>query len=124
MPANKDHEIYRAYTEAKADPKKKIGDVFKRFGISRGQLYEVIRRVEQGNPARIERDTEKGRLAALWEHKYKARFLALAKDRRPATIAELRSIIRGMDKDGFPQTRIATLLKKERSTIIHHLQLA
>lgn len=118
---NKDALIYREYLEVQADPKRGTQEVLNKFGISRGHLYNVIRRVLNGNPSRIKRELEKARLSILWEHKYKVRFMALPKNRNAATIAELRLIVRAMDRDRFPQAYIAQFLKKDRSTIIHHL---
>lgn len=121
--ASTDSDIYRDYIQARESggiiP---VGDVLLEHGISRSNLYDIIRRVKHGNPGKIRKDTEDGRLKALWEHKYKARFLALPKNRDASTIAELRNIIREMDADDFPQTQIAALLGKDRSTVIHHLQ--
>lgn len=113
-------DIYRAYVQAKARGGS-IGDVLLRYGISRSNLYEVIRKVRYGNPWKVKKDTEKARLAALWEHKYRFRFLALPKNRVASTVEELRALIREMDKDGFPQAVIAARIGKDRSTVIHHL---
>lgn len=116
-----DADIYRDYMEAK-EGVRSISDVLLKHGISRSNLYDIIRRVKHGNPGRIKNDTERGRLAALWEHKYKARYLSLPKNREAGTVAELRDIIREMDAEGFPQMQIAALIGKDRSTVIHHLQ--
>lgn len=120
-PKNKDAEVYRDYIEAKASDRG-VGDVLLKHGISRSNLYDIVNRVRNGNPGKIRRDMEKARLTALWEHKYKARFLSIPKNRNAETIAELRALIHDMDKDGFPQLIIAGLIKKDRSTIIHHLE--
>ena len=115
-----DAEIYRDYVVAKAADRG-IGDILLVHGISRSNLYDIVRRVRHGNPGKIKRDMEKARLTALWEHKYQARFLSLPKNRNASTVSELRSLIRDMAKDGFPQQLIAAHLGKDRSTIIHHL---
>lgn len=115
-----DAEVYRDYIEADAADRG-IGDVLLKHGISRSHLYDIVRRVRHGNPGKIKRDMDKARLTALWEHKYQARFLSLPKNRNAETVVELRALIRDMNKDKFPQQQIATLLGKDRSTIIHHL---
>lgn len=115
-------EIYKEYVKMKADPKLSAQHVCDKFGISRTTLYDVVRQVRHGNPSRVRRDIERARLTALWTHKYESRFLALPKDRTAATVTELVSLIKDMDKDGFPQTLIASKLRKDRSTIIHHLE--
>lgn len=120
MPSDK--AIYRCYLETMADPKKTAQFVCNKFGISRAHLYNVIRRVLNGNPAAIRRALETSRLSILWEHKYRTRFEALPKNREAATIAELRKIILAMRRDHFGPERIAFHLQKDRSTINHHLR--
>jgi hypothetical protein len=118
-----DSEIYRDYTEAKASNRPgRIGEVLLKHGISRSNLYDIIRRVQHGNPGAIRQDMETARINALWEHKYKPRYLALSKDRKADTIAALRKLIREMAADDFPQSAIAAKLGKDRSTVIHHLE--
>lgn len=120
---NQDIDIYRAYVEAKAKGRNaSVGDVLIRFGISRSNLYEIIRRVRFGNPSKVKKDTEKARLSVLWTHKYEARYLSLPKDRKAPTVEELKTLIKDMHKDGFPQALIAAKIGKDRSTIIHHLE--
>lgn len=115
-----DAEIYRDYVVSKA-ASRGISDTLLKHGISRSNLYDIVRRVRHGNPGKIKRDMDKARLTALWEHKYKARFLSLPKNRNAQTVVELRSLIRDMNRDKFPQQSIAALIGKDRSTIIHHL---
>lgn len=120
-PKATDAEIYTAYVAAKA-AESGMNDVLLRFGISRSKLYNVIERVQHGNPGAIKRDIEKARMAALWEHKYKARYLAMPRNREGATIELLKALIKDMHADGFSQLMIAAYLEKDRSTIIHHLE--
>lgn len=120
-PKNNDAEIFRDFIESK-NGNRGIGDVLLKHGISRSNLYDVVSRVRNGNPRKIKRDVEKARLTALWEHKYRARFLSLPKNREASTVVTLRALIHDMDKDGFPQLVIAGRLCKDRSTIIHHLE--
>lgn len=115
-----DTEVYRDFIEAKAR-RSGISDILLKHGISRSKLYNIIRSVRHGNSDKIDRDMKKARLTALWEHKYKVRFLSLPKNRMAETVKELRALIREMHKDGFSQHLIAQLLEKDRSTIIHHL---
>ncbi len=119
----KDIKIYQAYLYQKRNHSI-LGGVkalCKDFGVSRGTFYEVVSRVKNGNQSKIKRAMEGARLDVLWTYKYAPRYASLAHDRKPDTIDELREIIKGMDGDKFPQARIAVLLKKDRSTVIHHL---
>lgn len=115
-----DIKIYKRYLEVKCAGGR-IGDIMGEFGISRSTLYDVIRRVQNGDNAALRRCMTQSRLDCLWNHKYKTRFLALPKDRTMDTVNELRGIIFGMKEDGFPIQHIANLLGKERSTIAHHI---
>lgn len=117
-----DLAIYRAYILIKEDDEKDVRDLLNQFGISRGHLYNVVNRVRKGNLHAIRREMAAARLAILWEHKYKIRFQALPKNREAATVKELRLLVRDMERDNFPQIRMAHYLKKDRSTIIHHLR--
>lgn len=115
-----DIHIYKQYLEVKEN-NGRIGDILTDFNISRGTLYNIIRRVQVGNTNALRRCMKVGRLECLWEHKYGLRFSALPDNRAGKTVAELQKIIWGMKKDGFPVHLIAKKLKKERSTILYHL---
>ncbi len=115
-----DLEIYRAFLEAKEAGK--VSELPKKLGITHWRLYNVIDRVKNGDKVKIRRCTTLGRLECLWQFKYKTRYLALPKNRKASTVTELREIIREMKADEFPQATIGRLMKKDRSTIIHHLQ--
>lgn len=120
----KDIQIYQAYLYVIHHPKQKHGGMRRichEFAISRAKLYQVIERVKFGNPARIKKAMEDSRLEVLWKYKYEPRFLAISKNRKAFTVEVLKELIAEMDTDGFPTVRIAELLKKDRSTIIHHL---
>lgn len=117
----KDVEVYREYTKAKNN-KTPIGNVLTHFGISRSNLYDIIRRVKYGNPGKVKKEMERARLAALWEHKYKARFLAIPKNRNKFSVQALCFLIRDMHKDDFPTATIAAKIGKDRSTILWHLE--
>jgi len=119
----RDVRIYRAYVAAKADPKKTAISVAKEFNITRNGLYEVVRRIENGNVAMIRRCTEESRLDCLWKYKYEARFEAIPKGRKGGSVAALRVLISDMYKDNFPVVRIASLISKDRSTVLHHLNV-
>lgn len=113
--------IYRAYIQAKADPDKTIIEVANELGITRSRLYETVRRIENGNVAKIRRCTEQAKLDCLWEYKYKARFEAIPKDRKGSSVSELRKLINEMFKDEFSISLISQLIGKDRSTVLHHL---
>lgn len=115
-------EIYKAYIEAKTDKKRTIIQVAKDFGITRNGLYEIVRRIENGNTSKIRACTEKSRLDCLWTYKYKARFLSLPNNRKESTVEMLTKIIKEMKKDKFSVSLIASLIGKDRSTVLHHLE--
>lgn len=115
-----DIKIYKRYLETK-EQKGRIGDLLGEFNISRGTLYDVIRRVQVGDTKALRRCLAVGKFECIWEHKYRARFLSLPKDRSATTVKELHAIIWYMKADGFAVTMIAKKLGKERSTILHHL---
>lgn len=116
-----DVQIYRAYLQVKADPKRQVKELLLRFHKSRQTIYEAIKRVEDGDLSRIKTCTAASRLDCLWEYKYKAQYLSLPRNRKASTIRQLRKIIKDMRRDKFPTLLIARLLKKDRSTIEHHL---
>lgn len=113
--------LYKAYIEAKNTKGKTIISVATDFGISRWGLYEIIRRIESGNVSKIRRCTEKSRLNCLWQYKYKARFMAIPNNRKEGNVVMLTKLIQEMSADDFPTSEIATLINKDRSTVLHHL---
>lgn len=119
---HRDIDIYRDYVLAKSDPKLTVISVAKKHGITRNVLYDIVRRIENGNVAQLRRCTEKSRMDCLWEYKYKPRFLAIPRDRKESTVLMLRKLIREMDKDGFKVSHISTRIGKDRSTVLHHLE--
>lgn len=122
MNKRNDSAIYRAYQEAKKDPKKFVKDVPPAFGISRSELYNVVRRVEKGDGIRIRLVSEAARRAALWKYKYEARFRAIPKDRTALAVTMLRRLIKDMNEDGFKVLHIAKRIRKDHTTVIHHLK--
>lgn len=119
---DQDIEIYRDYLIAKHDPKVTISSVAVKHGITRNGLYEMIKRMENGNVAKIKQALRDARYKVYWDYKYKARFLALPKDRKPHTIIELRKLINDMAKDEFGVSKVSELIGKDRSTVLHHLE--
>lgn len=117
---NNDVQIYKKYLETKAT-NGRVGNLLREFSISRTQLYNVIGRVRNGDTKALRRCLEGSHFECLWEHKYKARFLALPDDRSASTVKELQEIIYGMKDDHFPIYLIAEKTQKERSTVLHHL---
>lgn len=113
-------KIYKRYLEVKEN-KGRVGDLLGEFNISRGTLYDVIRRVQVGDTKALRRCLNRSQLECIWEHKYKIRYISLPKNRSTTTVTELQKIIWGMKDDDFPVFTIASKLGKERSTILHHL---
>lgn len=122
MQENKDIEIYKKYMEAQ-ESGELITDLCDKLGISRTALYDALRRVRNGDTAKLNRCIKLGRLECLWFYKYHPRYSVLPKNRRKSTVAELKSIINDMRDDGFPVMTIAKKLKKPRSHIQHHLDI-
>jgi len=122
MSTNKNEiKIYQAYVLMKTDHSKTVQEVANEFGITRNGVYEIVRRIEGGNVAKIRKCKAEANLQCLWEYKYKARYLALPKDRKESTIKALQTLIKEMAKDTFPVAQIARRIGKDRSTVIHHL---
>ena len=117
---NTNTHIYQRYLETK-EKGERVGDLLNEFNISRGTLYNIIRKVQTGDTTALRKCLTVGRFECLWLHKYKARFSALPENRASTTVAEVQKIIWGMKKDGFPVHLIAEKLCKERSTILYHL---
>lgn len=116
--------IYTAYIEAKSSKwkTKTATTIAREFGISRNALYGVVRRIENGNPSKIRMCTEKSRLECLWKYKYKARFSAIPNNQKASTVEMLTTLIKEMTKDKFSTSAIASLIGKDRSTVLHHLE--
>lgn len=116
--------VYREYVKAKAGgfKKKTAAQVARDFEITRDALYELVRRVEKGDAVKLRKCTEKSRLDCLWRYKYELRFLAIPKNRKPATVKMLAKLVKEMAQDEFPVARIAAYVGKDHSTIIHHLE--
>lgn len=117
----KDIEIYKDYLVAKYEKETTITEVAAKHHITRNGLYELVRRIENGNVAKIKQELKDNRYQVYWKYKYEPRYLALPKSRKPWVMAELRKIINDMAEDEFSVSKISELLGKDRSTILHHL---
>lgn len=113
--------VYKAYIRARYDPKKTVTDVANEFGITRATVYEIVRNIEHGNPVKIKRCIAGSRLNCLWENKYKSQFMVIPKDREKESVKALRTLIKEMHKDGFNVLKIASLITKDRSTVLYHI---
>ena len=117
----KDSQVYREYVKAMSPGGGGATILAKRLKMRRDQLYRIVRRVRDGNPAQAKICMKKGSLECLWMWMFQSRYEALPRDRKPATVKELRDIIHSMQREGFPVKQIARLLGKDRSTVLHHL---
>lgn len=115
----KDIKVYKAYLETHKN-KETVVEVADRFEITRGAVYEAVKRVRQGNNAKIRKGVERAKFNCLWRYRYRPRFLALP-DNKELAEQELKEIIVGMRKDGFPVKQIAERLGKQRQFIYHRL---
>lgn len=113
-------QIYKEYI---SKPKNlKVEDLAKKFGIKKAWLYQIIKQVEEGDLKKINVCTESSRLNCLWVYKYKTQYDAIPKGRSKESITLLKKLILAMKKDKFTKSLIAKLLKKNHTTIIHHLK--
>ena len=116
-----DSKIYRAYIEAKNN-KTPMESIMTQFKISRTAIYDVVKRVKQGDVKKIQRSLITCRNECLWQHQFKSLFESLPKDRKLGTVTELKDLIKKMKLAGFPETHIAKKLTLNRSTVRHHLR--
>lgn len=117
----RDANIYTAYTRRKQTGEK-VPQILQRFEISRATLYNVIERVEKGDQKQINIKKWSAHLDALWEHKYRTRFMCIPENRLPDTVEQVKKLIRDMFKDKFPVVLIAKNTNLSRSTVLHHLE--
>lgn len=111
-------KLYREYI---VTPHGMRSALARRYKITTSYMYDVVKKIRQGNEAKMQKCIATSRFMCIYEYKYRIRYEALPKNRHQETINELRAIIREMRKEKFPTTLIAKLLRKDTSTIIHHL---
>lgn len=116
----RDIKIYRTYI-AQGRNAGKVAAICRALGISRGTYYSIIERVKNGNMSGARMAIKNAIFSITWEYKYRLRYESIGGSRKPEAIAELRAIIKDMMADEIPTQRIASLMKKSRSTIIHHI---
>ena len=115
-----DVKIYKEYLQSKSGDKTAT-QVAQDNKITRRQLYDVIERVEKGNIFKIKTCTRLSRLDCLWEYKYKAKFAVIPKNRKAATVRMLEKLFKEMKADEFLVSSTAFYTKKDRATILYHL---
>lgn len=121
MKANHKHtQIYKDYIEKPKD--KTVQDIANKHGITKAGVYHVIHKIERGEVSKLQKCTEQSKQACLWEYKYKLRYEVMPKNRKPETVKLLKRLISDMQKDNFKVGMIAKFLKKDRTTIIHHMK--
>lgn len=119
MKADKHLQIYKEYiNRPKTITVEKLASKHK---LTKAGLYHIVRKVEHGDIAKINRCTEQSRQLCLWEHKYKKRYSAIPKGRSAESIKQLKRLILDMRNDKFNTPMLANLLKRDRTTILHHL---
>ena len=119
MKVNKNLQIYKEYINR---PKTlSVEALAKKYNLTKGGLYYIVKRIEDGDENKIARCTENSRQMCLWEHKYKTRYTAIPKGRSAGSIVQLKRLIKEMRNDKFSLPMLASLLKKDRTTILHHL---
>jgi DNA invertase Pin-like site-specific DNA recombinase len=114
---SKDIKIYTEYEYGG----KSVAYLTKKYHIARSTLYNIIDRVEKGEPERVEACARKCVQNARWQYLYQARYLSIPKNRKKETVEKLKTLIREMHADHFVASEIAKLTKKDRSTINFHL---
>lgn len=119
MKANKHLQIYKEYINR---PKNvTVETLAKKHALTKAGLYYIVKKVEHGDTAKINRCTEQSRQMCLWEHKYKKRYQAIPKGRSAESVKQLKRLILDMRNDKFNTPTMASLLKRDRTTILHHL---
>lgn len=119
MKVNKHLQIYKEYINR---PKTvSVEQLASKHKITKAGLYYIVKKIEGGDENKIKRCTEASRQICLWEHKYKNRYNAIPKGRSGESMKQLKRLITDMRNDKFSMPMTANLLKKDRTTILHHL---
>lgn len=113
-------KIYKAYIRAKATGRS-ITELAAELGMTRSNLYHHVAKIALGEVWKMNECMAQSRLSCVWEYKYKTRYSLIPKNRLLASIDELQNLIKDMSEDGFTQVQIARFLKKDRTTILHHI---
>ena len=121
MTQDEELKVYRAFVRAKAKGTP-IGKAVKPFGISRQTAYDIVKRIEGGDFAKMNKCVAQGKLECMWKYKYERRFSVIKEGRTAVSVAARKALMREMAEDGFPQTDIARRLGELRGTVIHHLK--
>lgn len=114
-------QVYKDYINAKLK-KLPIESVYTKHKITKQGMYFIIRKIENGNVPQIKLCTERSKFLCIWEHKYKLRVELLPNNREGGTILLLKKVIAEMKEEGFKPKMIASLIGKDRTTVIHHLR--
>jgi DNA-binding MarR family transcriptional regulator len=110
-----DIEVYKAYIRAKDAKGYSVVSLCKRLRITRSVLYEVVKRVEQGDEIQLNRCLTKAKYDCLWQYRYFRRFTVGGK-------VGLKRLIKDMHRDGFGVRDIARRVSLDPSTVSYHIK--
>lgn len=114
-----DSEIYKEFLNIKNNKSNiTVIELAKKFSISRQRLYKIVQEIEQGKTGKLNKCLAKGRLACLWEYKYKPRFDVVIKIKKtPEGKKLIKTIVLDMLLDKFNILSISEFTKLDRDTV-------
>lgn len=115
-------EVYKAYVKALGTKGYTVTKLCTKLGIPRPTLYNIVKRVEEGDEIQLQRCLNKGRYDCLWEFRYMRRFSIINEDSANYS-NQIKKLIRDMHKEGFGVRDISRRVGKDPSTVMHHLKL-
>ncbi len=114
-------EVYKAYLRAKGTKNYSVVALCERLRVTRSVLYEVVKRVEQGDEIQLERCLMKHKYDCIWKHRYFRRFSSFSEGKGEGYKQQLKKLIKDMHKDGFGVRDIARRVSLDPSTVSYHI---
>lgn len=111
-----DSKIYKEFLNIKNKKSKlTVIELAKKFNISRQRIYQIVQDMEKGKDEQLDKCLMNGRLACLWDHRYKPRFDVVVKMKRTPEGKEIiKIIVLDMMLDGFSMLSISKFTKLDR----------
>lgn len=108
-------EIYKElFRERKEKKHGAVTRVANKFDVTRQAIYYIVHKMENWQG----RDMKQQKLSALWEKKYKSRFLKAS----VGSQRDLNRLFQAMTDEGFSIRLIAKLTEKHRSFVHRNLK--
>lgn len=117
----RDYAIYKLYLESRVN-QTSVQNIANMYGMTRQGVHEVVRRVRQGNQAKIRSELVKARNEILWKYQFEPMFRLFPKLKRGLTNPDMKTLVTAMHKAGFPKTLIAKKLDMQRSSIEYYFK--